>query len=437
MTAASEGPFAATGPSASAGPSGKTRPSTRLAAWARIGVAAIAAVVLIGPIANGVAFAQAAPPLMKIRPGPAAGNPGAVSTPAPAIGVVPTTPAGAALQGSAPAASTPTGIGSRPSQAPSLNEVQRAWTLGVPGPQQSTPGIKRIDYDGSVVRVTTRKFVYTSLVLPGCEVISQVLLGDTVDFTYRLDAATASHTPARNRLDVLPVGQVGIDTTLTIVTESGRYYPFYLVATDVDHEELPDVVVQVTGARLCGVASDISHHVLTQESPALVPASAAPDPALPGFRDPNSQLARPPGMGTLATSTASDAPDYLRKAPVDVKDLDFDSIRILVPNEASRAIAPLRVYDDGRWTYVDFGVDRADSMRLPAVFVQEEGIDHLVNSAVTGAHSEILVVKAIGDLTLKSGRLYVCLVRNPDSRSSWWARDDAGRERSKGPSGGS
>ena len=320
--------------------------------------------------------------------------------------------------------------------SPSLQHVQRAWSIGVPAPQQDTPGVKRVAWDGGgVVRVTTRRYVYTTILLPRCEVIEQVLMGDAVNFAFRLDetdAANPNYRPARNRVDILPTGHVGIDTTATLITAAGRVYPFYLVATDVDAADIPDVVVQVDGPRLCGVDTTIDSHVLRRGSPTsrpgadglagaggnVVRAALSAGPALPGERA-DTALARPPGL-PAPPSAPTATPDYLREVPVSVQNLRFDTVQILVPDEQSSAIAPLRVYDDGRWTYLDFGIDRIDSMRLPQAFLTEDRVDHLVNTALAGERGEIMIVKAIGDISLKSGRLYVCLPRRKRGIDTLW-----------------
>lgn len=392
-----------------------------------------AAILAIGVLAGAAAaHGQAEPPLLphdaalqapKPSTPPALGSTGSVVPPRPDSSPVPPTPVGVVVAPQPAAAPAP----AQRSATADLQNVQHAWSVGVPAPEQDRPGVKRVAWDGGgVVRVTTRRYVYTTIVLPPCEVIEQVLMGDPVNFAFRLDetdAANPGYRPARNRVDIVPRGEVGIDTTATLITASGRIYPFYLVATDVDSPDIPDVVVQVQGPRLCGVDASIDAHVLRRGATA---AASAPDPgvapgvvqvaapaaALPGQRG-DASLARPPGFPAPAAKPEQPPtrPDYLRKVPVEVQDLHFDTVQILVPNESSRAIAPLRVYDDGRWTYIDFGVDRIDSMRLPQPYLVEDGVDHLVNTALAGEKGEILIVKAIGDLALKSGRLYVCLPR--------------------------
>jgi len=377
--------------------------------------------------------------------GAAGPGPNVQAVPAPPVGIVPTLPPGVAAAG--PAGSAGGEPWSEPDgtrlASPAHMSVQRAWTIGVPAPGQEQPGIKRVAWDGGgVVRVTTRRYVYTTIVLPGCEVIEQVLMGDPVNWAFRLDerdAGNPSYRPARNRVDILPKGSVGIDTTASLITASGRIYPFYLASTDVDAPDIPDVVVQVEGARLCGVDTDLTSHVLRRGTP-LQPVSARGEPvpraALPGERA-DGPLARPPGLPEIPTEPGRERPDYLRHVPVSVQDLRFDQVQILVPEEASRAIAPLRVYDDGRWTYIDFGVDRIDSMRLPQAYVNDDGIDHLVNTALSGDRGEILIVKAVADITLKSGRLYVCLRRAQDQGLQALWRQSRGSAPPRAAMGGS
>lgn len=432
------------------GPNG--RASGHRIAFAALGiVAALAAGVAVTP-----AVGQTMPPSPQGAMPPGANapaqagsgnNPSAV--PPPAVGVVPTQPVSTGQTGRSPSGSNAPGTSvldmARLATPTSLQSVQHAWSIGVPAPQQSSPGVKRVSWDGSVVFVTTRLYVYTSILLPQCEVVEQVLMGDTLNFAFRLDEADSTnpaYRPARNRIDIMPRGHVGIDTTATVVTASGRVYPFYLVATDVDAVDIPDVIVQIEGARLCGAGGDIGSHVLHRggSMPPSFASSSAGAPALhaaalPGQRGMDNLLARPPGFppppstGPQAgTGQSAGSGDYLREVPLAVQDLRFDAVQILVPDEASRAIAPLRVFDDGRWTYIDFGIDRIDSMRLPQAFVMEDDADHLANTAMTGERGEILIVKAIGDVVLKSGRLYVCLPRRRAGIETLWSGWKKSRE---------
>ena len=79
------------------------------------------------------------------------------------------------------------------------------------------------------------------------------------------------------------------------------------------------------------------------------------------------------------------------------------------PDDVSAAIAPLRVWHDETFTYMDFG-DRIDQIDVPVVFKMTDQVDQRVNFRFGGARGQILIVEEVAPvLVLKSGRRYVCV----------------------------
>lgn len=74
----------------------------------------------------------------------------------------------------------------------------------------------------------------------------------------------------------------------------------------------------------------------------------------------------------------------------------------------SPAIAPIKVFDDGVFTYMEFKTDNAE---IPAIFaVNEQGYETLVNFRIV---EEYVVIEQIaGQLTLRSGGDVVCVYNN-------------------------
>lgn len=92
--------------------------------------------------------------------------------------------------------------------------------------------------------------------------------------------------------------------------------------------------------------------------------------------------------------------------PVPTDRRDFN-LKMYEVNPGDSIIAPEYAYTDGRFTYLHFSAGVTDR---PAVFRIVDGVEGRVNTRVTGRHSEVVIVEAIGDLVLRSGTRSVCIV---------------------------
>lgn len=74
----------------------------------------------------------------------------------------------------------------------------------------------------------------------------------------------------------------------------------------------------------------------------------------------------------------------------------------------SPAIAPIKVFDDGVFTYMEFKTDNAE---IPAIFaVNEQGYETLVNFRIVEEY--VVIEQVAGQLTLRSGGDVVCVYNN-------------------------
>lgn len=74
----------------------------------------------------------------------------------------------------------------------------------------------------------------------------------------------------------------------------------------------------------------------------------------------------------------------------------------------SPAIAPIKVFDDGVFTYMEFKTDNAE---IPAIFaVNEQGYETLVNFRIVDEY--VVIEQVAGQLTLRSGGDVVCVYNN-------------------------
>jgi type IV secretion system protein VirB9 len=97
---------------------------------------------------------------------------------------------------------------------------------------------------------------------------------------------------------------------------------------------------------------------------------------------------------------------YIPDLTEDYEKLNFDYLL-----SGNNRIKPIRVFDDGKFTYIQF---HPKSTTMPAVFlVEEDGYESLVNVRTVG---KFLVVERLGSIfTLRYDKIYVCIFnqRNP------------------------
>lgn len=261
-----------------------------------------------------------------------------------------------------------------------LGEVQRAWDLGVASPGQTAPGRLRVVYQpGVTAQVRTRQYMVTPIHLPSCETIEDVFVGDAGAFE-------VSRPPGRPNVVLIAPNFVEVDTNLQVISNAGRVYSFYLRSDAVSSDVIPDILVEVEVANACRRGE-------VRDEPAGVRGIAR---------------TTPPQRTQLSPASAGRGRDYLRETPFDASKLRFDGFGIFVAEESHRDIAPDRVFTDGTWTYLDYG-DRAGSITWPVASLVTEGVDMPVNTRLLGDRDQILVVEAVGDITLASGRKTVCI----------------------------
>jgi len=335
----------------------------------------------------GAAATGFPPPRAAARPAPrpAAGAPAPAGTstpaPAPAAAGAPRTPA--ELDSDRQARGELPAIRRSADMTLPLGQIQPAWTDAVAAPGQVSPGILRVRYERNrVVPVRTRVMMTTTLQLPACEQIEDVYIGD--GYTFQV-------TQSRENTVVVRPLQSGADTTLTLVSSAGNQYSFYVRSEPVETKTVSDVSVFVEAPGLCR----------------SMPGQAV----RPTILGSNGEISAT-GRGRSGRQTG----DFVRDIAFDMSKLDFDCCRIYAESQADAAIAPVRVFSDNVHTYVDFG-ERADRISSPAAFLLRDGIDEPVNTRVVGSRGQILVVEALGDITLKSGERIICIRRTRDADS--------------------
>lgn len=331
--------------------------------------------------------------------------------------------------------------------ATDIGEVQGAWDTICDGQARgpATP-VSAWDYDEYEVRcLRVREHMPTLIVLPEWEEVIDIVNGDKASFKVGY---------LQTRKNVVAVetrgAMVGTDTTLTLIgsavngaapgdpapwgaEEGGRnVYSFYVRSYPVDAPEVTTVQVKVLagrGGRRAG-------------STALTVERAADDPTQRARREARRTEddggTRAGGDGESEVYAPKDAPpEYLREIAFNVEQMRFEDYEIRPQDAESESIAPIRVFHDGVFTFMDFGEGnggRADRILAPVALEVVDQIDSKVNQRWTGPDGNILVVEAVGDFTLKNGQRVVCIRYAGGNAVAWEPR--TGPDASPAPGGG-
>ena len=226
----------------------------------------------------------------------------------------------------------------------------------VPYPLANNPHIKIINYSANDIH----KYVgfygqQSSIVFDHNEVINTLSMG--VSTGWQLD-------PQGNRLFIKPISE-NADTNATIITNKRTYYfKFYAKDPGPDGMENPEVAYEVR-FRYPSNSIIINNNIVNNNS---------------------------------LINEDDDIPDVST-----AENLNFDYLV-----QGSDYIKPIKAFDDGKFTYLEFDHKNAD---LPAIFlVDSQGYESLINFRVRGNY--IIIERVAARFTLRHGLDTVCLINN-------------------------
>jgi ComB9 competence protein len=273
-----------------------------------------------------------------------------------------------------------------------MGQIQGAWDSA-----PDNAGVYTVPYrPDQVVRVRTRLYMTTTIVLPSWENIGDFIIGDDMVFSAR---------KIRSNVLVVRAQHIGADATLTVVGErSGWIYPFYLRAEGTNSKTIPDVTVYVKATPPLAVEyASRAEAQAAAIAAANIAAATGDGPIPPKAGAPAGTAAgAQPGEGPrgLQVESGVEDPDYLKPIKFDPALMSFD-----FSMSGDRSIAPVRVFEDGLFTYFDYG-DKWDGSDLPAVYRVVDGIDTPQNPRYRGS---MIIVESTGDFTLRNGQRVVCV----------------------------
>ena len=315
--------------------------------------------------------------------------------------------------------------------APALGQAGEVWGSGEASADQSGAGVRHVRWDGrQAVRLHLRPAASTTIVLPQDERISQVLLRD--DEVFGADQVTSNVLYAWTY-------NAEAETSLTVLTESGRAYAFVLSADNVK-AAVPDLLVMVEAPRAerTAVAAPVELTAMDRlDWLAGDPGGPGPVVAAPGGTRPagraavDGEVPRPPGpsgrqdiglvagmppLGMVGTATLR-APTLGNGSAADLRRVGFrwsdlveGDYEVRLPEPKDSLIAPIRVVHDGRWTYFDFGSPRGEVTPRPVVArVTADGVRQVINTRTMGDDATVMVAEGLGDFELTHGDRVVCV----------------------------
>jgi len=265
-----------------------------------------------------------------------------------------------------------------------LGTLQRSWDRPSAASGQVAPGvIHYMWHPDFIMSVRTRDFMVTTLLLPQWERANEFYVGDPVVFEAKKIRPNVIAVRSRN---------AGADSNLTVLGASGNIYNFYLRSETWNSTQVSDLTVYVDAARNADDADGLG-------GGAAVGATSSMDgPSAIG-----------PSNGSIGSGAVAGMPDYLRRIVFRPEDLRFD-MKMYARNEADADIAPERIFEDGIFTYFDFG-DRSDSIARPVVHQLVDGVDTVINTRTAGPRGNVLIAEAVGDFSLRNGARVVCVRR--------------------------
>jgi len=307
----------------------------------------------------------------------------------------PTTPMG---PGSSAAGGAPLGAGENRAMRTtvSLGAIQAAFDNSDP-----RSNVERFKYDSQMTyKLRLREFMAVTVVLPPGEVIDGFLLADEKNFTFKpYSAKDCRGSGAKCKDEPDPLSNVfsvtpqypGADTNLTIFGRSRRVYSFYLRADNVKSLHLPHLVVYIDAPAGSVIASGGTSATADAGAERAIAEAVTATGTTPG---------------KMTGEDAADLAEYLRSLPlIDPKAVNLNAYKVV---DGEKALAPIRVFDDGYWTYFQYSKDgNLDKTKVPAIYRVVDGYDTPANTRIEGG--TVIAETVSKGWTIRAGEAHLCV----------------------------
>lgn len=301
-----------------------------------------------------------------------------------------------------------------PSSSPAPRGIQPGKSLGLEqtawqdptkhmSKRQSRPGFIRYQWrPDDIMQINVREGLVSVVKFPSNEDIVQVISSDPATFE-------AMISPNKRSFLIRSV-YAGVDGNVIAYGSSGNVYNFYIRSLVFNANLLPDATVEIA---VGGMAATTGETVTSQVE------------AISGSTGSTGSAAGYKGVFTPAADRAvahfqAGGREYARGAPIDPANMRAN-ITIKAPTPSDAAIAPVRAWHDGKFTYLDFGPNASSMVQWPVAALVIQGVESPVGTRVTGKDRSMMVVEAVGNIVLRNGQYMVCLFahfENNDARYS-------------------
>ncbi len=291
------------------------------------------------------------------------------------------------------------------SEVETLDSVQKAFSDSKP--TDSTLVIDNYN-ELETYKLRLRVFMSTLIILPNEDEILTFKIGDESIFRVHVNGA---------RVLAVQPEVAGADTSLHIEGKSGNFYTFYLRSDNDKSKYVPHLKVLIKDRHLEEMALRESQkeNLIASGFITTDVHSGETDAALAEV----SPLANPAKNVTSSdtVSATNDQFDFLEEVSIRPEDFNFNykidgsSDSWFNFSSPSDELRPTFVFDDGKFTYFQFGTENTteSASNLPAVFRVVDLSDVPVNTTPFGA---TLRVEGVNNKwTLRLGTKYLCISR--------------------------
>lgn len=239
--------------------------------------------------------------------------------------------------------------------------------------------VRRHPFDSGVTyKIRLREYMVTTIILPAGERITGYNLGNKTVFTFTPLGVSKKEGKMEgfDNMGEVFAKYAGADTNLTVFGASGNLYSFYLRCDSVSSSQMPDLVYYIDDP-------DTTEQTRTAAKEAQEAAAANPAPK---------------------KKTVEDV-DYLRNLPM------VDPAKISYAYKVKggdKSLAPVRIFDDGFFTYFQFSDDgNFDKTSAPVIYIVKDGYDTPVNNRV--ANGTIIAEALSAAWTIRAGEKFLCV----------------------------
>lgn len=280
----------------------------------------------------------------------------------------------------------------------SLDLEQKAWQNPTKhkSKRQSKPGFLRVNWrPDDIIQVNAREGLLSVIKFPKDEQIIMPMVSDPKSF----EVAIAPNKRSLSIRGIYP----GVDGNLIVYGASNNVYTFYLRSLPYNSDTLPDTTVEM----VVGGMDQSTGETLSSTAPISEPYA-------------NYNTLFEPSVVAATKNFDRGAKEFARIAGIKPENMR-NNITIKAQDEASRAIAPVRVWHDGRFTYLDFGPNAASMNQWPVASLIVQNVESPVGTRTVGQDRSLMVVEAVGNITLRNGNHLICLILDTPQNDTRYA----------------